>query len=196
MSDKQLPNGFEWPRFEDGAFAKPGDVMCPHSFWENEEIESIVFDDDGFNVKTTSEHIWYVPKGDRLMRPPALDKDGQEIKVGDTVYGGDGKKGDVLAVRRHTAPHVVEAEHEGKVKQLKPEWLTHERPDSWERLEEDARKGYLDYWSCRGTHCRDCPAKVGWEKPHQRYGTTGCSIAKDLDVLARAKKLAGVMGDE
>lgn len=45
MSDKQLPNGFEWPRFEDGAFAKPGDVMCPHSFWENEEIESIVFDD-------------------------------------------------------------------------------------------------------------------------------------------------------
>lgn len=127
---EQLPEGFEWPRFEAGAFAKPGDVMCPCSFWENEEIESIVFDDDGFNVKTTSEHIWYVPKGDRLMRPPALDKDGQEIKVGDTVYGQDGKKFKVDGFDYQSAKIVKVIDEKRFIHRYVPKGLTHERPDS------------------------------------------------------------------
>lgn len=187
---KQLPDGFEWPRFEDGAFAKPGDVMCPCSFWENEEIESIVFDDQGFNVKTTSEHIWYVSKGDRLLRPPVLGKDGQEIKFGDTVYGGDGKKWDVLGLRWHEDPRVVEADHEGEIKQLKPEWLTHERPDSWEKLREDValceeHDFVCDYFHQKSDKCAGCPR-----------AELSCGVGDvALDIIRRAEKLAGVTGD-
>lgn len=196
MIDKQLPDGFEWPRFEDGAMAKPGDVMLLSSFAGTEEIESIIFDDEWTKVKTTSNRYWYASDGGKLKRPPVLGKDGQEIKVGDTVYDEDGKKWDVLAFWWHTAPHVVEAEHEGKVKQLKPEWLTHERPDSWKRLDEDARKFFTDYWSCRGVHCWDCPAKIDGKTPRQRYGMKSCIYAMAADILARAKKLAGVSSDE
>ena len=82
-----------------------------------------------------------------------------------------------------------EASNESEQKAPEPE-------DSWERLEEDARKVTFDYWSCKGTGCCDCPSKVGGEKPYQRYGTGGCSTAKAVDILARAKKLAGVTDDE
>ncbi len=71
-----------------------------------------------------------------------------------------------------------------------------EPEDSWERLEEDARNLVIDYWSCRDADCLDCPVKVEGKNPEQRHGTLSCSIAMAVDILARAKKLAGVTGDE
>lgn len=198
---KQLPDGFEWPRFEDGAFAKPGDVMCPCSFWENEEIESIVFDDQGFNVKTTAEHIWYVSKGDRLLRPPVLDKDGIEIKVGDTVW----QEADGTKLRVIYFGHKEDGERMVGVERISGpvDWaecrsgsLTHIEPDSWEKLREDARKPYQDYWGCKGDTCAECPALIDGLSPDGRYDATNCIAAGRLDILARAEKLAGVMGDD
>lgn len=83
-----------------------------------------------------------------------LDADGMPIKIGDTVWTiYDGCKYVVSAVSPHgskryrirTADPIVEYE-EGKWDFAKK--VTHKRPDSWEKLEEDiyhlVTKGYLD----------------------------------------------------
>lgn len=75
-------------------------------------------------------------------------------------------------------------------------WLTHERPDSWERLREDAAKIMSEYWGCAGHHCEECPSKVGGKTPAGRYGVDWCDEAMRLDIVARAERLAGVRGDE
>lgn len=76
-------------------------------------------------------------------------------------------------------------------------WLTHECPDSWGRLREDALKTFYAYWGCEGMTCTLCPAKIGDERPCDHYGTgTSCTDAIHLDIVARAERLAGVRGDE
>lgn len=69
-------------------------------------------------------------------------------------------------------------------------------PDSWERVATDARKEFLDYWSCRGIKCIDCPAKVGGHRPSQWYDTVNCVHAMDADIVRRIRALAGVTDDE
>lgn len=74
-----------------------------------------------------------------------------------------------------------------------PRLLAHERPDSWERLREDALKTFYAYWGCDGMPCTLCPAKIGDERPCDHYGTgTSCTDAIHLDLVARAERLAGV----
>ena len=131
MSDKQLPDGFEWPRFEDGEDVEPGDwafLVDAGKAVKIDEVSFIKIDGKPYTCLRFENEMRLVSHP--IPRPPVLGKERFRLQLGDTVYGGDGKKGDVLAFRRHTAPHVVGAEHEGEVKQLKPEWLTHERPDS------------------------------------------------------------------
>lgn len=196
MSDKQLPDGFEWPRFEDGEDVKPGNWAYLNDAGSAVKIDEVGFTKIGgkpYACLHFDEEMRLVTEP--IPRPPVLDKDGQEIKVCDIVYDEDGKEWDVLGLRWHEDPYVVEAEHEGEIKQLKPEWLTHERPDSWERPEEDARKGTYDYWQCADNRCGDCPAIVGGKNPAQRCHVKSCATAMLMEIVARAEKLAGVMGD-
>ena len=88
--------------------------------------------------------------------------DGKPLRIGDTVWGQDGKQFTVEGV----GPEFVWGRAEGKKthKRLRPEWLTHERPDSWERVERDART--ID--EC----CTD--------------------LMSAADLVARCKRLAGV----
>lgn len=74
-------------------------------------------------------------------------------------------------------------------------WLTHEFPDIWGRLREDATKNFVDYWGCDGKTCDKCPALVDGKKPNERYDTAGCQAAEQLDLLARAERLAVVSAD-
>lgn len=67
-----------------------------------------------------------------------------------------------------------------------------EPPDSWERLTKDAGKSTYDYWMCNCFECHECPAAVGGKDPGERYGCLDCGVASRLDLLARAKRLAGV----
>lgn len=72
--------------------------------------------------------------------------------------------------------------------------LRSECPDSWERLRDDAAKGSMEYWDCC-SECYECPAKVDGETPDERYSVDNCWHAMQLDIVARARRLAGV-GDE
>lgn len=59
-------------------------------------------------------------------------------------------------------------------------------PDSWERLEEDAKKGSCDYFGCDANGCHGCPA-YDWNTAR---GGSGCGNAKMCDLIRRAKALA------
>lgn len=75
-------------------------------------------------------------------------KDGRPIHVGETVYGEDGRawhvRGVTIGEKSIAHPeHVIRATSDAEqLRYLKPEWLTHERPDSLERIADE-----LDEWS-------------------------------------------------
>lgn len=66
-----------------------------------------------------------------------LASDGLPLRIGETVWGQDGKCFTVEGV----GPEFVwgRAEEKKTHNRLRPEWLTHERPDSWAAVERDAR---------------------------------------------------------
>ena len=194
MSDKgsgSLPWGVEWPTV-DGKPVMPGDVL---------------WDSDGTRRRVTEVRFWregcYVVMDDRSewgglvmdreyarTEPPkpVLDRDGVPIEVGDTVYnvagigrevaGFDtaGGKTKVLGIHRNT----------GTTMWCDPEDLTHEAPDSWRRLEEDAGKGACEYFGSEHCECGGCPHDMDPD----------CNAVMALDIVRRAKALAGVVGDE
>lgn len=127
-----------------------------------------------------------------------LDADGVPIHLGDTVwYIGvdvDIEKDCPMEVNGFVrVPFVLETfieTVECPRKAIAPESLTHKRlepPDSWEKLENDAKKTSCGYASAPRdenglTICEGCRFQK----------TESCSQEMTLDVLKRAKKLAGV----
>lgn len=123
--------------------------------------------------------------------------DGYPLALGGEAYGRDGERLRVVAVT-HRGKAAVRpwGRTDGRGARWVPlSSLAHERPDSWGRLREDVRKDYTAYWGCIGFCCDKCPALVDGKKPNERYDTAGCHTAEQLDILARAERLAGVNGD-
>ena len=132
-----------WPKFEDGEYV-----------WFGDEVDGLRGGIDNIDLYEQTTNLYDVDVnlimsfGERLKRPApkVLDADGVEIKVGDTVYGiGRTEHQFEVIDPHHIDPEVGEAfsvrcydsdEHEEC--HCKPKLLTHTRPDSWERLEEDA----------------------------------------------------------
>ena len=113
--------------------------------------------------------------------------DGIEIAVGDTVWAngtarGDGGKWEVVGFD-HAKEHCVTAENaDGDRRDLRPEWLTHTEPDSWEKLETDAGKTACAYFGREGNFvCSTCDHSAG-----------GCLADQARDIVRRAMVLAGV----
>lgn len=126
-------------------------------------------------------------------RAPVLAVDGRPLREGETVYLTDSPTSFVVddIMTREDGATVVHLE--GGAWNL-PQYLTHERPDSWERLEEDANKNYTEYWECDGIPCYYCPAIVDGKQPDKRYNSANCSEAVKCDLVRRAKRLAEVIG--
>ena len=102
---------------------------------------------------------------------PVLDADGAPINVGDTVYcNGEDKPLRVI----HITDSIKVALLDGHTSYFRanPSRLSHARPDSWEKLEEDANLGCRDY----------C----------EKHRLEECDYNMRVHILARAKKLAGV----
>lgn len=126
---------------------------------------------------------------DAYMKLP-LDADGKPIRIGDVV-NVDGDAMTVLGYRHDdTLLLIAKDRKSGLVLTPKPSSIRHFKPvlpDSWEKLEEDARKTSCDYVSApldaNGlTTCDGC-----------RFQKCGpCHIEKAIDVVKRAKKLAGI----
>jgi hypothetical protein len=80
---------------------------------------------------------------DNTMAELPRDKDGKPIRVGDTVYGEDGREWHVCGVTIGESPASWE-DHDVHVTNDSNEFesfgsmqLTHERPNSWERIADE-----------------------------------------------------------
>lgn len=112
-----------------------------------------------------------------------LDADGVEIKLGDTVWHCIGIYDELVVEEIDDESGWVRTRSaNGACLSVYNTHLTHTRPDSWERLEEDASKDTCVYFG--GTEhfdCSECPS-----------GKVNCFRHMKLDIIRRAKALAGV----
>ena len=121
-----------------------------------------------------------------------IDADGVPIRIGDKM-DVDGDCMNVLGYRLYNGELLLvvkKAEGDCTFYTPKPSSVRHykySKPDSWEKLENDAKKTTCDYASAPCdeyglTTCDGCRFQKGGL----------CHIKKTIDVVERAKKLAGI----
>lgn len=156
-ADRALPDGMEWPRFEDGELVKVGDTVGNDEPFTAREI---AFEPDRWLIKASSRSAFGCFRGafgERVKRPApeVLDADGVPIKVGDTVWATyDGRKHIVMAVCSDGSLHPEMVTDDGcMVEYEEGLWdfakkVTHEQPDSWilwgEDLDMAVKAGEVD----------------------------------------------------
>lgn len=159
-----------WPKFEDGEYVMLGDGFMGCG-GVSDVVELLDFEDD--NVRLWGESGCDIDLGLKpvIKRPvqSVLDADGVEIKVGDTVwFQGNPLPYAVVEVKDGSVRlHSKTYCSEESATTVWTDILTHIAPDSWERLEEDA----------------------------EFNDETGI-VGGNLDIVRRAKALAGVEVDE
>lgn len=111
-------------------------------------------------------------------RAPVIAADGRPLREGETVYLTDSTTAFIVddIMTREDGATVVHLE--GGAWNL-PQYLTHERPDSWERLEEDANAATCVYFGVSDKNCGGC-GHYSWD----------CAYDKARDLVLRAKALA------
>lgn len=154
-AERALPEGMEWPRFEDGGLVRIGDEV--EFDGETMLVCDVTFYADSWTLWCDCENIsgrLYGSYGERVKRPApkVLDADGVPIEVGDTVYCDDDPE--QLIVDSFDDPGCVYLtlvkSPNSILYTVEPSRLTHEFPDSWERIEEDAKLAPRDYLEKRG----------------------------------------------
>ena len=195
-AERALPEGIEWPRFEDGELVKIGDeVECDGDVMG---VIGLFFEDGKWRIHADSSKVFgflHGKCGERVKRPTpkVLGADGAPIEVGDTVYCDDDDE-PLRVTLIHTSGYCsVSLEGKGgEHYSLDPERLTHKRPDSWERLEEDAAKRVCEYAGAQKSivdadrnTCLNCP----YDEPGP-HTDAGCNERMRLDLVRRAKALA------
>lgn len=120
------------------------------------------------------------------------DADGVPIRIGDVLYSSGNEcrvvsitvKADEACVGVHTDEGVFLPSVNPKYLSRKnPEPLEPEQADSWEKLEEDAMGRACELAGSGHLKCSDCE----WGKEG-----IGCQAMARLEILKRAKKLAGI----
>ena len=91
LERRLMPEGMEWPRFEDNEPVRIGDHWQQDGYDESiTRIDSIEFAEDGIRFENEYADAFY-RYGERVKRPTpkVLDADGAEIEVGDDLYSVD-----------------------------------------------------------------------------------------------------------
>lgn len=193
-AERALPADVEWPRFEDGGLVRIGDELEFEG--KTMLVCDVTFYADGWTLWCDREDMsgrLYGSFDERVERPApeVLDADGEPIRIGDEV-NIDGDAMTVLGYRLHNDMLLLVAKDKksGLFFTPEPSIVRHFKPepaDSWEKLEEDARKTACDYAPAPRdedglTTCDGCPFQK----------SESCSNEMTLDVVERAKKLAGI----
>ena len=235
VEKRLMPEGIEWPRFEDSEpvrigddFERDGDengvstvtVYLDGSFALNFRAYSRgervkrpapkVLDADGVEVEVGDDlytvegmlkfHVSAIDKksgriateamsaldkwADPKMythRAPVLAADGRPLREGETVWGVDG--GGPYVVEEPLNKNgltVLEADGVSRAFSRFPDHLTHERPDSWEQLEDDATVSPEVYCVRRGIDISDV------DSAHIVLDDVTERMARDLVCRARA----------
>ena len=190
----QLPEGIEWPRFEGGELVKLGDEYITKDGGIAYNVDFIRFGEDTFALCQYWEDPNYFDYGTPIKRPEpeALDADGVPIKVGDTVYPGNGTVAEGRTVKRVQSWPSHRIYFDEVPTWTDPKYLTHRKPDTQEAIEEDAAKDPCAYFNGRTPgKCADC--KLHDDDPEFDFETNfnDCRTAMNRDLLARQRKLLG-----
>lgn len=209
MRPHLMPEGVEWPRYEDGEPVMLNDVALLANGLQ-EEVYQVHFHGSGFALYTETSDVDY-SYGERVKRPAVGGADGAPIREGDTVWCvatdeqlldmnvsivrglNRGRELTVTDVTQRGGEPWARFEQTGFL--IKTCYLTHAKPDldSWERIEEDTEKSFSEYWGCEEVECSRCPALIDGKTPHEFFGCShNCTIAMKRDIMRRCKALAGV----
>lgn len=128
----------------------------------------------------------WIQSDDSYMKLP-VDADGEPIRIGDKV-NVDGDAMTVLGYRLYngTLLLIVKEGDSNLTYTPKPSEIRHFKPepaDSWEKLEKDAMGRACELAGSGHLRCGDCE----WGKEG-----IGCQAMARLEILKRAKKLAGI----
>ena len=202
---RELPEGIEWPRFEDGGLVKMGDG-----------VEGLDGPADGFSVY--DDGSWCVMHdGDAFYgnahthavrkAPEVLDADGVPVKVGDTVYGlrfgacrGEVKSvhcaGEQLpfpgATRRPDSPFAVFDKGGGKEGWDFANQLTHRKPDTMEAIDADVEKTACEYFDgAERVNCHGCKSPKAPKSKDGDAMYSACREEQVRDLLKRQRELLG-----
>ena len=102
---RAMPEGMEWPKFEDGEPVRIGDEFAERIYGERCRVGHfainkhafLIFDDDDVNDCEAIDHGTH--KRVRRPAPKVLDADGESIKVGDVMWSlTDGRKHEVTGI--------------------------------------------------------------------------------------------------
>lgn len=182
-----------WPKFEDGEYVWFGDAYVDGSGDAN-KVKGVRFNDRHVFLVGIDDFltVFNIVEYAKRPAPKALDADGVEIKVGDTVWfrslstGDRIRKATVAGFGEHSlgldGPLATLKDEVGRTWHIDPKKITRVQPDSWERLEEDASKDACVYFGGTGHFdCSECSS-----------GGVNCFRRMKLDIIRRAKALAGV----
>ena len=191
-----MPEGMEWllevwPKWSNGEYCKFGDRWTADKYgdYEPRQLRRLAFytpeqlrewgQDEGDNFGYEWDFMrpsdtTYRPDKAEPPAPKVLDADGAEIRVGDTVWHVKTGRAYVFVEPSYGDTVVVRLAKydDAEGEQYAPNQLTHERPDSWERIEEDASKNPFDY-------CKDVGHKLDTCENAEAY--------KAHDLVRRAK---------
>ena len=160
----------------DGAEIHAGDVLYSVETGGSVTVDSIEPGNPWF--ATTDGALQHCAKF--AHRAPVLAADGKPLKEGETVWHvGNGVEFTVIGLPRSVEYQAVKLRlDDGAVTGLDPDQLTHEQPDTWERLEHDAEKTVCEYFGAN-YDCANCPLE-----------SARCAEEVKKDIIRRAKKLA------
>lgn len=145
-AERALPADVEWPRFEDGGLVRIGDELEFEG--KTMLVGDAIFYADGWALWCDREDMngrLYGKYGERVKRPApkVLDADGVSIKVGDTVYC-NGKDKPLMVSHIVDSTKVALIADRVSYFRANPSRLSHERPDSGERIASDMEDFAVD----------------------------------------------------
>ena len=193
---KDLRSGIEHLKQAKAHMSKANGIMSDHiSKLKALEEENAELRDELDDWKGNAEGF----EPDAYMGLP-LDADGIAIRPGDKIYFcGDPEGFALKCIAVGCSPYPVEFvdwEETGTTAWEEGSAFTHRQPnpeqaDSWEKLEEDTRKQSCSYFGL------DLPPALCDDCPHgSRQTGRACWQNARLDMIARAKKLAGIEEEE
>lgn len=190
-----MPEGCKWPRYESGAPVQFGDAGLD-VYGKRRMVKGVKFTQGGFVfISDDKGRTWWandrgpledieIDPDKSVKRPAVPASDGEPLEVGQTVWSvNDGREYKVVIVDQPvqfdtTSIKVDDGRTVGGV-WVRPDNLTHERPDRWERLEEDAR-----------SVARDIAWNLGNWSPSDFENVGDDVQARVVDLVRRARALA------
>lgn len=132
LRKRLMPKGMKWPCYEDGKPVKFGDELPEFSGTIYKNVRSFYFVENGncsiSNNGGSANVDVVVYKGENVKRPLPIGNDGEPIELFQNVYGmSDGKQWYVIGFNYDIKHCVTAIDGDGVVRDLKPEWITHEK---------------------------------------------------------------------